>query len=214
MAAAAASAAVAARQRASLHLSQRHAPRCFKLTAFVVLTVPRYDVTACPTKVVPGMYGFVAQLNEGRYSKKRPTEFRVDQVVQPFDPVKFNFTKAFKREVLFAFEPATPGHEGSFEDAARCNASPNVVLINVRCGFEGVKEMRYQLLLSCRWRAMTRSGAVPAQWWAPAVWCIFLWTEMPHMCQPWPCCVEHSLCYTHIVLDSNAPSVRLHTPSA
>lgn len=78
------------------------------------------------------MYGFVAQLNEGRYSKKRPTEFRVDQVVQPFDSAKFNFTKAFKREVLFAFEPAPAGHDSSFEDAGRCNASPNVVLINVR----------------------------------------------------------------------------------
>ena len=33
-----------------------------------------------PTKAVPGVYGFVAQLNEGRASKKRPTEFRVDQV--------------------------------------------------------------------------------------------------------------------------------------
>ena len=40
----------------------------------------RYDVTACPTKLVPGLYGFVAQFNEGRGSKKRPTEFRVDQV--------------------------------------------------------------------------------------------------------------------------------------
>lgn len=50
-------------------------------------------MTACPTKVVPGLYGFVAQLNEGRYSKKRPTEFRVDQVIQPFDTTKFNFTK-------------------------------------------------------------------------------------------------------------------------
>lgn len=40
----------------------------------------RYDVTACPTKVVPGLYGFIAQLNEGRATKKRPTEFRVDQV--------------------------------------------------------------------------------------------------------------------------------------
>lgn len=39
----------------------------------------RYDVTACATKMVPGSYGFVAQLNEGRASKKRPTEFRVDQ---------------------------------------------------------------------------------------------------------------------------------------
>ncbi len=40
----------------------------------------RYDVTACPTKVVPGAYGFIAQCNEGRASKKRPTEFCVDQV--------------------------------------------------------------------------------------------------------------------------------------
>lgn len=40
----------------------------------------RYDVTACPTKVLPGIYGFVAQLNEGRATKKRATEFRVDQV--------------------------------------------------------------------------------------------------------------------------------------
>ena len=37
-------------------------------------------MTACPTKVIPGMFGFVAQLNEGRATKKRPTEFRVDQV--------------------------------------------------------------------------------------------------------------------------------------
>ncbi|WIA33989.1 hypothetical protein OEZ86_012374 [Tetradesmus obliquus] len=91
----------------------------------------RYDVTACPTKVVPGQYGFVAQLNEGRYSKKRPTEFRVDQVVQTFDPAKFNFTKAFKREVLFAFEPAARGAASSFEEGARCSASPSVVVINV-----------------------------------------------------------------------------------
>lgn len=40
----------------------------------------RYDVTACPTKVVPGAYGFIAQLNEGRASKKRPTEFTADKV--------------------------------------------------------------------------------------------------------------------------------------
>ena len=40
----------------------------------------RYDVTACPTQLVPGSYGFIAQCNEGRASKKRPTEFRVDQV--------------------------------------------------------------------------------------------------------------------------------------
>jgi hypothetical protein len=40
----------------------------------------RYDVTACPTKVLPGDFGFVAQLNEGRATKKRPTEFKLDEV--------------------------------------------------------------------------------------------------------------------------------------
>lgn len=40
----------------------------------------RYDVTACPTKAVAGAYGFIAQLNEGRGSKKRPTEFTADKV--------------------------------------------------------------------------------------------------------------------------------------
>ncbi|GFY81038.1 GDP-L-galactose phosphorylase 1 [Actinidia rufa] len=29
-----------------------------------------YDVTACKTKVIPGEYGFIAQLNEGRHLKK------------------------------------------------------------------------------------------------------------------------------------------------
>nr|GEU94891.1 GDP-L-galactose phosphorylase 2 [Tanacetum cinerariifolium] len=45
----------------------------------------RYDVTARETKVIPGDYGFVAQLNERRHLKKRPTKFRVDKVLQPID---------------------------------------------------------------------------------------------------------------------------------
>jgi len=54
--------------------------------------------------VIPGQCGFVAQLNEGRHLKKRPTEFRVDKVLQPFDGNKFNFTKVGQEEVLFQFE--------------------------------------------------------------------------------------------------------------
>ena len=57
----------------------------------------RYDVTAVKTKVVPGKYGFVAQFNEGRATKKRPTEFSVDKVCQDFDGSKFNFAKATSR---------------------------------------------------------------------------------------------------------------------
>ncbi|CAL5345198.1 unnamed protein product [Camellia sinensis] len=75
----------------------------------------RYDVTACKTKVIPGEYGFIAQLNEGRHLKKRPTEFRVDKVLQPFDGNKFNFTKVGQEEnspsvVAINVSPIEYGH--------------------------------------------------------------------------------------------------------
>ncbi|CAD7700895.1 unnamed protein product [Ostreobium quekettii] len=90
----------------------------------------RYDVTACETKPVPGLYGFVAQLNEGRATKKRPTEFRVDQVVQPFDEQKFNFLKARVKEVLFQFDAEASG-ETIFEEDSATGANPGLVLINI-----------------------------------------------------------------------------------
>ncbi|KDD74865.1 hypothetical protein H632_c1024p0, partial [Helicosporidium sp. ATCC 50920] len=67
----------------------------------------RYDVTSCPTRLLPGPCGFVAQSNPGRASHKRPTEFRVDCVAQAWDESKFHFLKARQAEVLFAFEPAS-----------------------------------------------------------------------------------------------------------
>ncbi|OEL13840.1 GDP-L-galactose phosphorylase 2 [Dichanthelium oligosanthes] len=88
----------------------------------------RYDVTACETKVIPGNLGFVAQLNEGRHLKKRPTEFRVDRVLQPFDPAKFNFTKVGQEEVLFQFENGA-GDDSYFLNSASVTAvdrAPNV----------------------------------------------------------------------------------------
>jgi GDP-L-galactose phosphorylase len=91
----------------------------------------RYDVTACATRPLPGPYGFVAQLNEGRASKKRPTEFRVDLVNQPFDGEKFHFGKALQKEVLFQFEPASRREGRSFAPASPASASPTLVLINV-----------------------------------------------------------------------------------
>ncbi|KAK4795719.1 hypothetical protein SAY86_028045 [Trapa natans] len=92
----------------------------------------RYDVTACETKVIPGDYGFVAQLNEGRHLKKRPTEFRVDKVLQPFDGNKFNFTKVGQEEILFQFEAGEDGDLLFFPNAPiDVDNSPNVVAINV-----------------------------------------------------------------------------------
>jgi GDP-L-galactose phosphorylase len=92
----------------------------------------RYDVTACETKVIQGPQGFIAQLNEGRHLKKRPTEFRVDRVLQPFDPAKFNFTKVGQEEVLFQFEKDAVDNSYFLEKAAVDPAkAPNVVAINV-----------------------------------------------------------------------------------
>lgn len=74
----------------------------------------RYDVSQCDSKIVPGKWGWVAQLNEGRASKKRPTELRVDAVLQPFDNNKFNFGKAYLKEALFQFEPKVPRSTAGF----------------------------------------------------------------------------------------------------
>ncbi|XP_061342196.1 GDP-L-galactose phosphorylase 1-like [Gastrolobium bilobum] len=92
----------------------------------------RYDVTACETKVIPGEYGFIAQLNEGRHLKKRPTEFRVDKVLQPFDENKFNFTKVGQEEVLFQFEASDDDEVQFFPNAPiDVDNSPSFVAINV-----------------------------------------------------------------------------------
>jgi GDP-L-galactose phosphorylase len=106
---------------------------CFALGLF------RYDVTACPTRLLGGVYGFVAQLNEGRAHMKRPSQVALDAVLQPFDPAKFNFTKADASEVLFQFQPTQPGRRGKakrlggggYSDAAPLAEDPNLVLINV-----------------------------------------------------------------------------------
>lgn len=83
--------------------------------------------------MIPGGYGFIAQLNEGRHLKKRPTEFRVDKVLQPFDGSKFNFTKVGQEEVLFRFEASEDGETQFFPNASiDVESSPSVVAINVR----------------------------------------------------------------------------------
>lgn len=83
------------------------------------------------SQVLDGENGFVAQLNEGRHSKKRPTEFRVDKVLQPFDAKKFNFTKVGQEEVLFRFEESADGVPEYYDSAPMEDSSPNVIVINV-----------------------------------------------------------------------------------
>lgn len=110
-----------------------------------------YDVTTCETKILPCKYGFLAQLNEGRHQKKRPTEFRVDQVLQPFDDNKFNFTKVGQEEVLFRFEP---NNDKSYfcpsTEVASDLQFPSVVAINVSTLSIGTTPFSLLSLYLCR----------------------------------------------------------------
>lgn len=91
----------------------------------------RYNVSACESKVVEGRYGFVAQINEGRAQNKRPTEFSVDKVMQPFDEKKFNFKKASQDEVIFQFGTNTCDDTSFAPHAAVTTSESHMVLINV-----------------------------------------------------------------------------------
>jgi len=91
-----------------------------------------HDITACETKVLPGEHNFVATLIEGRDQKKRPTEFGMNQVIQPFDSGKFNFTKVRPEEVIFRFQETENEPAQYFDGAPRSVlASPSAILINV-----------------------------------------------------------------------------------
>jgi len=114
---------------------------CVKLQKF------KYDLSTTESRIVPGTLGFVAQLNEGRATKKRQTEFRVDKVSQSFDDSKFNFSKICGSEVLFRFEPIVEEdfifpksmdeiQQNSifvpeWKEPPHIHESPNLVIINV-----------------------------------------------------------------------------------
>ncbi|RCV28607.1 hypothetical protein SETIT_5G416800v2 [Setaria italica] len=91
-----------------------------------------HDISSCETKVLPGQHNFVATLIEGRDQKKRPTEFGMNQVLQPFDSGKFNFTKVRPEEVIFRFCEADKDSAQYFNDAPdTVSSSSSAILINV-----------------------------------------------------------------------------------
>ncbi|KAM3353108.1 hypothetical protein ACQJBY_024346 [Aegilops geniculata] len=91
-----------------------------------------HDITTCETKVLPGEHNFVATLIEGRDQKKRPTEFGMNQVLQPFHSEKFNFTKVKPEEVIFRFQETEDDSAQYFDRAPpTVSASPSSILINV-----------------------------------------------------------------------------------
>ncbi|CAM1309921.1 GDPGP1 (predicted) [Pycnogonum litorale] len=60
----------------------------------------RYHLDKLQTKVIPGRFRFIEQLNLKRAVERRKPE-NITSVNEPFNPDKFNFTKIKKEEVLF-----------------------------------------------------------------------------------------------------------------
>ncbi|XBI30629.1 GDP-L-galactose phosphorylase 1-like isoform X1 [Triticum dicoccoides] len=91
-----------------------------------------HDITTSEAKVLPGEHNFVATLIEGRDQKKRPTEFGMNQVLQPFHSEKFNFTKVKPEEVIFRFQETENDSAQYFDGTPpTVSASPSCILINV-----------------------------------------------------------------------------------
>uniref|UniRef100_V5IF92 GDP-D-glucose phosphorylase 1 n=1 Tax=Ixodes ricinus TaxID=34613 RepID=V5IF92_IXORI len=75
-----------------------------------------YRLDKLETRILPGKYRFVAQLNIKRAQERRKPQ-HVSSVVMPFNPDLFNFTKVKDSEVLFelrktdkCFTATKPGH--------------------------------------------------------------------------------------------------------
>nr|XP_045608952.1 GDP-D-glucose phosphorylase 1-like isoform X1 [Procambarus clarkii] len=58
-----------------------------------------YQVDDVETKIIPGKYKLVAQMNANRKTMRRKPQ-NIFNVTQPFDPETFNFTKIKKQEIL------------------------------------------------------------------------------------------------------------------
>ncbi|GLJ52892.1 hypothetical protein SUGI_1126720 [Cryptomeria japonica] len=92
----------------------------------------KYDVTACETKIIPGSFGFIAQLNELEewHLKKQPAELQANQVLQPFDPSKFNFTKVGQCELLFSIK-MSEDENCELIPKASVKTDDNLVIMNI-----------------------------------------------------------------------------------
>ncbi|ODM87911.1 GDP-D-glucose phosphorylase 1, partial [Orchesella cincta] len=97
----------------------------FTLRAFWDLAMDsglfRYKLreNSLPTKVLPGKFNYVAQLNPDRAEKRRKPQ-EIECVNQPFSPGQFNFNKIDSKEVLFRLQPWYSG-----------DSSEHLLLINV-----------------------------------------------------------------------------------
>lgn len=62
-----------------------------------------YKLEKLETRILPGKYGFVAQLNTKRAQERRKPQ-HINSICMPFDGSIFNFTKLKEGEMLFSLK--------------------------------------------------------------------------------------------------------------
>ncbi|CAN6551752.1 unnamed protein product [Malus baccata var. baccata] len=78
----------------------------------------RYDLTACETKVIPGQFGFIAQLNEGAILRRGQRSFELIRFSSPLMAASLTSLKLNKRRFCSSLKPAKM--RGSCKNA-ECN---------------------------------------------------------------------------------------------
>nr|CAH0113649.1 unnamed protein product [Daphnia galeata] len=87
--------------------------------------VCRYRLTNLLTKILPGKFGFVAQLNSDRATQRRLPQ-NLQKVNSPFDGTQFNFNKVPAQEVLLK-----PGNKAAAAaEVSTCVLSPGPIKDN------------------------------------------------------------------------------------
>ncbi|KAM1087091.1 hypothetical protein ACFX2B_012510 [Malus domestica] len=66
----------------------------------------RYDLTACETKVIPGQFGFIAQLNEGAILRRGQRSFELIRFSSPLMATSLTSLKLNKRRFYSSLKPA------------------------------------------------------------------------------------------------------------
>ncbi|CAL4060227.1 unnamed protein product, partial [Meganyctiphanes norvegica] len=90
-----------------------------------------YLVDNVETKILPGKYNIVAQLNVRRATLRRKPE-EILSIIQPFNPDKFNFTKIKDEEILFnlKFEKENTNNKDKTKDVSAKRDLEGSVIIN------------------------------------------------------------------------------------
>lgn len=90
----------------------------------------RYHLSALETRVLPGPYGFVAQLNIKRGTERRKPQ-EILSIKQEFNGKQFNFNKISPDEVLFEMVKGRDGGPALPDDGLAPSPSKMFVMINV-----------------------------------------------------------------------------------